>query len=65
MTVPDLTAFTGLGVFTPGFEKIRGDIPVYAERGDVILHDAYLWHSVARHRRQHDAPPRPRRLAGR
>jgi ectoine hydroxylase-related dioxygenase (phytanoyl-CoA dioxygenase family) len=31
-----------------GFEKIRGEIPVYAERGDVILHDAYLWHSAAR-----------------
>jgi len=22
--------------------------PVYAERGDVLLHDAYLWHSAAR-----------------
>ena len=31
-----------------GFEKIRGEVPVYAERGDVILHDAYLWHSAAR-----------------
>lgn len=31
-----------------GFEKIRGEIPVYAERGDVILHDAFLWHSAAR-----------------
>jgi hypothetical protein len=31
-----------------GFEKIRGEIPVYTERGDVILHDAYLWHSAAR-----------------
>ena len=31
-----------------GFEKIRGEIPVFAERGDVILHDAYLWHSAAR-----------------
>jgi ectoine hydroxylase-related dioxygenase (phytanoyl-CoA dioxygenase family) len=31
-----------------GFEKIRGEIPVYVERGDVILHDAYLWHSAAR-----------------
>lgn len=30
------------------FEKIRGEIAVYAERGDVILHDAYLWHSAAR-----------------
>ena len=31
-----------------GFEKIPGEIGVYAERGDVILHDAYLWHSAAR-----------------
>jgi ectoine hydroxylase-related dioxygenase (phytanoyl-CoA dioxygenase family) len=31
-----------------GFDKIRGEIPVYTERGDIILHDAYLWHSAAR-----------------
>jgi hypothetical protein len=31
-----------------GFEKVRGELPVYAERGDVILHDAFLWHSAAR-----------------
>jgi ectoine hydroxylase-related dioxygenase (phytanoyl-CoA dioxygenase family) len=31
-----------------GFEKVRGEIPVYTERGDIILHDAYLWHSAAR-----------------
>ena len=31
-----------------GFEKIPGEIPVYTERGDVILHDAFLWHSAAR-----------------
>jgi hypothetical protein len=31
-----------------GFEKIPGEIAVYAERGDVLLHDAYLWHSAAR-----------------
>lgn len=31
-----------------GFEKIRGEIPVYTERGDILLHDAYLWHSAAR-----------------
>jgi ectoine hydroxylase-related dioxygenase (phytanoyl-CoA dioxygenase family) len=31
-----------------GFEKISGEIGIYAERGDVILHDAYLWHSAAR-----------------
>ena len=31
-----------------GFEKVPGEIGVYADRGDVILHDAYLWHSAAR-----------------
>lgn len=31
-----------------GFERIRGEIPVYTEPGDIILHDAYLWHSAAR-----------------
>jgi ectoine hydroxylase-related dioxygenase (phytanoyl-CoA dioxygenase family) len=31
-----------------GFEKVPGEIGVYAERGDVILHDCYLWHSAAR-----------------
>lgn len=31
-----------------GFEGIPGEIPVYTQRGDIILHDAYLWHSAAR-----------------
>ena len=31
-----------------GFEKIPGELPVYVDRGDLILHDAYLWHSAAR-----------------
>lgn len=31
-----------------GFEKIRGEIPVYCERGDVILHHCDLWHAAAR-----------------
>lgn len=31
-----------------GFEKVPGELAVYADRGDVILHDAYLWHSAAR-----------------
>jgi ectoine hydroxylase-related dioxygenase (phytanoyl-CoA dioxygenase family) len=31
-----------------GFEKIRGEVAVYVERGDLILHDGYLWHSAAR-----------------
>jgi len=30
------------------FEKVPGEIALYAERGDVVLHDAYLWHSAAR-----------------
>ena len=32
----------------PAFERIDGEIAVYADRGDVILHDAHLWHSAAR-----------------
>jgi ectoine hydroxylase-related dioxygenase (phytanoyl-CoA dioxygenase family) len=31
-----------------GFEKVPGEIAVYLERGDVLFHDAYLWHSAAR-----------------
>lgn len=31
-----------------GFEKIPGEVAVYCDRGDVILHDAYTWHSAAR-----------------
>jgi len=31
-----------------GFEKVPGEIAVYAELGDVIFHDAHLWHSAAR-----------------
>jgi ectoine hydroxylase-related dioxygenase (phytanoyl-CoA dioxygenase family) len=30
------------------FEKIRGEVAVYAEAGDVILHDGFLWHAAAR-----------------
>jgi hypothetical protein len=30
------------------FEKVRGEQAVYAERGDVIFHDAYTWHAAAR-----------------
>ena len=32
----------------PGFEPIAGEAAVYAERGDIIFHDAHLWHSAAR-----------------
>lgn len=31
-----------------GFEKVPGEIPIYADRGDVLLHHAHLWHSAAR-----------------
>ncbi|MCK9874585.1 phytanoyl-CoA dioxygenase family protein [Frankia sp. Ag45/Mut15] len=31
-----------------GFEKVPGEIALYADRGDVLLHDAYLWHAAAR-----------------
>ena len=31
-----------------GFDKVPGEIAVYCERGDLIFHDAYLWHSAAR-----------------
>ncbi|MCW2498108.1 phytanoyl-CoA dioxygenase family protein [Jatrophihabitans sp.] len=30
------------------FEGVAGEIPVFCERGDVLLHDGYLWHSAAR-----------------
>jgi hypothetical protein len=30
-----------------GFEKIPGEFAVYCEAGDVLFHDAYLWHSAA------------------
>jgi len=29
------------------FEKAAGEIAVYCEAGDVLFHDAYLWHSAA------------------
>jgi hypothetical protein len=31
-----------------GFEKVPGEMAVYAEVGDVLFHDCYLWHSAAR-----------------
>ena len=30
-----------------GFEKVSGEFAVYCEAGDVLFHDAYLWHSAA------------------
>jgi hypothetical protein len=32
----------------PGFEKVPGEIAVYCDFGDVLLHDARLWHAAAR-----------------
>jgi hypothetical protein len=32
----------------PGFERVPGEIGVYCERGDVLLHHSDLWHSAAR-----------------
>lgn len=55
VTVPDGARPTGGHTQTPppydmplGFERVRGEIPVYCERGDLLFHDAYLWHSAAR-----------------
>jgi ectoine hydroxylase-related dioxygenase (phytanoyl-CoA dioxygenase family) len=30
-----------------GFEKVAGEVALYAEAGDVLFHDCYLWHSAA------------------
>jgi hypothetical protein len=30
-----------------GFDKVAGEFAVYCEAGDVLFHDAYLWHSAA------------------
>lgn len=32
----------------PAFERVPGEVAAYAERGDVLLHDARLWHAAAR-----------------
>ncbi len=32
----------------PGFERIRDEVGIYAERGDILFHDAHLWHAAAR-----------------
>jgi hypothetical protein len=54
-TVPDGSApWGGHGATPPpfpmplGFEKIPGEVAVYADRGDILFHDGYLWHSAAR-----------------
>jgi hypothetical protein len=43
----------------PGFEKVPGEIALYADRGDILLHDAHLWHAAAR--ATEDAPAGIRR----
>ena len=30
------------------FERVPGEIALYCDRGDILFHDAYLWHSAAR-----------------
>ena len=52
--VPDGAAATGgYGDEAPPvpmplrFEKISGEVAVYADRGDILFHDCYLWHSAA------------------
>ena len=30
-----------------GFEKVPGEVAIYCDDGDVLFHDAYLWHSAA------------------
>jgi hypothetical protein len=30
------------------FGKVPGEIALYCDRGDLLFHDAYLWHSAAR-----------------
>ncbi len=38
----------GTDAMPPGFEHVPGEIALYCERGDVLLHDSDLWHSAAR-----------------
>jgi hypothetical protein len=53
--VPEGSRPTGGHTDTPppypmplGFEKVPGEIAIYCDRGDLLFHDAYLWHSAAR-----------------
>ncbi len=32
----------------PTFERVRGEVALYAERGDVLFHHSDLWHAAAR-----------------
>jgi hypothetical protein len=38
----------GTDEMPPGFEPVPGEIALYCERGDVLLHHSDLWHSAAR-----------------
>jgi ectoine hydroxylase-related dioxygenase (phytanoyl-CoA dioxygenase family) len=38
----------GVEGIPPGFERVPGEVAVYQERGDVLLHHADLWHGAAR-----------------
>jgi ectoine hydroxylase-related dioxygenase (phytanoyl-CoA dioxygenase family) len=38
----------GTHAMPPGFEHVPGEIALYCERGDVLLHHSDLWHSAAR-----------------
>jgi ectoine hydroxylase-related dioxygenase (phytanoyl-CoA dioxygenase family) len=38
----------GTAGMPPGFERVPGEIGVYCERGDVLLHHSDLWHGAAR-----------------
>jgi hypothetical protein len=38
----------GTAAMPLGFEKVAGEIGVYCDRGDVLLHHCDLWHSAAR-----------------
>ncbi|MCU1427399.1 MAG: phytanoyl-CoA dioxygenase (PhyH) protein [Actinomycetia bacterium] len=38
----------GTSEMPPGFEKVGGEVALYCERGDVLLHHSDLWHAAAR-----------------
>lgn len=39
---------SGTDAMPLGFEKVAGEVGLYCERGDVLLHHGDLWHSAAR-----------------
>jgi ectoine hydroxylase-related dioxygenase (phytanoyl-CoA dioxygenase family) len=38
----------GTDEMPPGFEHVSGEVALYCERGDVLLHHSDLWHAAAR-----------------